>query len=511
MGYFYQAEARFKAVRLVTHKARPGFAARDQLAQVRHHLTAVTHAQRQRLRTMEEGFELVTHAAVEQDGLRPALARTQHVTVGEPPAGNQRLEIIQPGTPGQQVAHVDVDGVKARAVEGGRHLNVGVNALLAQHGHFWTRTGRNVRRGDVFVDVEGELHVQARIVVVRLRVVFLIGAFRIVTQALHLPGGFRPPHTQRGAAFAEHRVAVGFNHETVALHRFTEIVYAVCQTVLRQNRFHRVAICGAYLNDGTQLFVKQRRQAVFAKRCNVCFNAAVTGEGHLCQRHQQAAIGTIMVGKQLTLRHQRLNCVVEAFQLCDVPHVGWLFAELAVNLRQRGGAERIVAFAEVNQQQGVIFGRQLRRNGMTHVFHARKRGDHQRQRRGHLALLVTFLPAGFHRHGVFTHRNGQAERRTQLFTHRFHRFVQAGIFARVTGSSHPVRGKFDTFDIANLRRGDVGQRFTDRQTGRSGEVQQSHRGAFTQRHRFAVVAVEARGGHGAVSDRDLPRADHLIA
>ena len=125
----------------------------------------------------------------------------------------------------------------------------------------------------------------------------LIGAFRIVTQALHLPGGFRPPHTQRGAAFAEHRVAVGFNHEAVALHRFTEIVYAVCQTVLRQNRFHRVAICGAYLNDGTQLFVKQRRQAVFAKRCNVCFNAAVTGEGHLCQRHQQATIGTVVVGQ----------------------------------------------------------------------------------------------------------------------------------------------------------------------------------------------------------------------
>ena len=218
-----------------------------------------------------------------------------------------------------------------------------------------------------------------------------------------------------------------------------------------------------------------------------------------------------MVGKQLTLRHQRLNCVVEAFQLCDVPHVGWLFAELAVNLCQRGGTQRVMAFAEVNQQQGVIISGKLRRNGMTHVFHARKRGDHQRQRRSHLALLAAFLPAGFHRHGVFTHRNGQAERRTQLFTHRFYRFVQARVFARVTGSGHPVRGKFDAFDVANLRRGDIGQRFTDRQTGRSGEVQQSHRGAFTQRHRFAVVAVEARGGHGAVSDRDLPRADHLIA
>ena len=61
---------------------------------------------------------------------------------------------------------MNVDGIKARTVEGSSHLNVGVDALLTQYGHFRTRAGRNVRRGDIFVDVEGELHVQARIVVV---------------------------------------------------------------------------------------------------------------------------------------------------------------------------------------------------------------------------------------------------------------------------------------------------------------------------------------------------------
>src|SRR5690606_17493655 len=64
LRHFHQAETCFKAVRLVTHKARPGFTARDQLTQVRHHLAAVTHAQRQGLWAMEEGFELVAHAAV---------------------------------------------------------------------------------------------------------------------------------------------------------------------------------------------------------------------------------------------------------------------------------------------------------------------------------------------------------------------------------------------------------------------------------------------------------------
>ena len=170
-----------------------------------------------------------------------------------------------------------------------------------------------------------------------------------------------------------------------------------------------------------------------------------------------------------------------------------------------------MTFTQVNQQQGVVFGRELWGHGMAHVFHTGKRGDDQRQRRSHFALLVAFLPAGFHRHGVFTHWNGQAERRTELFTHRFHSFIQARVFARVTGSGHPVRGQFDTFDIANLGRGDVGQCFTDGQTSRGREVQQRYRGTFAQRHRFTVVAVEARGGHGAVRHRDLPWPHHLIA
>ncbi len=94
-----EAKARFKAVRLVAHKARPQVAARDQLAQVGHHLTAVAHAERQRLRTMEEGRELIAHALVEQNRLRPALARAQHVAVGEAAAGYQAWKSPRPVRP----------------------------------------------------------------------------------------------------------------------------------------------------------------------------------------------------------------------------------------------------------------------------------------------------------------------------------------------------------------------------------------------------------------------------
>ena len=144
---------------------------------------------------------------------------------------------------------------------------------------------------------------------------------------------------------------------------------------------------------------------------DISVNTAVTGEGHFRQRNQQTAVRTVMVGQQLTRSDQRLNRIVEAFQLLNVTHVGRLIAQLTVNLRQRRSAQRIVTKTEVNQQQGVVFSRQLRGNGVAHIFYAGKGGNHQRQWRGHFTLLVTFLPAGFHRHRVFAHWNGQAERR----------------------------------------------------------------------------------------------------
>ena len=96
-----------------------------------------------------------------------------------------------------------VDGIKAGTMERCRHFNVRVYALLAQHRDLRTRAGGNIRRRDILIDIEGELHVEARIGIVGFRLVLLVGALRVIAQTLHLPGGFRPPHAQRCAAFAE--------------------------------------------------------------------------------------------------------------------------------------------------------------------------------------------------------------------------------------------------------------------------------------------------------------------
>ncbi|CCK08088.1 conserved hypothetical protein [Cronobacter sakazakii 696] len=258
------------------------------------------------------------------------------------------MKIAEATTTGEQIAHMHVDGVKAHAVERGRHFHMRVHALLAQYRDFRARAGGDKRCGDIFFDIERQLHVKARIAVVGFRLMFLIRAFRVIAQALHLPGGFRPPHAKLGAAFAVHHLVARRQREAIARDRLAEIVRAFAKTVIFQYALYLLALGGGNLNHRAQLFIKQCRQRVVAESGDIRFNAAVTRKRHLRERHQQAAVGTVVVGQQFTLRHQRLDGVVEAFQLTGVAHVGRLVAELAINLRQRRRAQRVLAVAEID-------------------------------------------------------------------------------------------------------------------------------------------------------------------
>ena len=106
--------------------------ARDQLLQRRQHLAAVAHAEREGLGPREEARERVARARVEEDRLRPALARAEHVAVGEAAAGDEPAEAGEVEAALDHVGHVDVDALEAGAVEGRRHLDLAVHALLAQ-------------------------------------------------------------------------------------------------------------------------------------------------------------------------------------------------------------------------------------------------------------------------------------------------------------------------------------------------------------------------------------------
>ena len=89
--------------------------------------------------------------------------------------------------------------------------------------------------------------------------------------------------------------------------------------------------------------------------------------------------------------------------------------------------------------------------------------------------------------------------------------VEIGAVAGDRGGGHPVGGEIYFAEVADLRGREIREGFADGEAGGRGGVVDGDGCAFAHRHRLAGIDVEARGGDGAVSDGDLPRADHLVA
>ncbi|MNZ81562.1 hypothetical protein D3C78_1002340 [compost metagenome] len=208
---------------------------------------------------------------------------------------------------------------------------------------------------------------------------FLIGTFRVITQTLHLPGGFRPPGAQRGAAFAVYRFIALCNHKAIASLHAADVMNIVRQAVLSKYLLYRCKLVSRNLDHRAQLFVEQRSQRIVAQRFDIHLHAAVAGKRHFRQRDQQAAVGTVMVSQQRAIGHQLLHGVKEARQLLNVAHVGRFVAQLTINLRQRSGTQRVMAVTQVDQQQCAValIGTQLWRHGVADIFYTSKTGDHQ--------------------------------------------------------------------------------------------------------------------------------------
>src|SRR5690606_30465767 len=108
------------------------------------------------------------------------------------------------------------------------------------------------------------------------------------------------------------------------------------------------------LNHGAQLLAEQYGRQLggrVGQRIQVQLQAAVAGKGHLQQGGDQATVGAVVVGKQLAVGVEPLDHGEEGLQVFRIVQVRHLLAELGMGLRQDGGAEAVLAAAQVDQQQ----------------------------------------------------------------------------------------------------------------------------------------------------------------
>src|SRR3546814_12061258 len=116
-----------------------------------------------------------------------------------PPPKSTRTATRFPETPlfrSDQVAPVHVYGLEAAADERRGHLDLAVDALLAQDRDAWPGAGVHVGGSDVVGRIEAQFRLQSRRVSAARRGEFLVGAFGLVAQLLPRMGG-RPPGVEQ--------------------------------------------------------------------------------------------------------------------------------------------------------------------------------------------------------------------------------------------------------------------------------------------------------------------------
>ena len=156
-------------------------------------------------------MEHVGELCVVEHALGPAGTGAEDVAVGEATAGDEAGEVLEVDAAGEEVGHVDVDGVEAGAAEGECHFVLAVDALFAEDGHFrgadvFRSLGRwgslEVEKFSTSSEVEGGFDEDA-VVFFEEGVVFFFGAGWVVAFGLHVVGEFGPSAVEGGDGFAE--------------------------------------------------------------------------------------------------------------------------------------------------------------------------------------------------------------------------------------------------------------------------------------------------------------------
>ena len=129
-------------------------------------------------------------------------------------------------------------------------------------------------------------------------------------------------------------------------------------------------------------------------------NAAAARDRHFGERGDKTAVGTVVVRERELITDDLLHRIEETLERRRIG-VGMRIAELTVDLRQRRGAQRHLAIAEidVDEERALVLGigLEIRRQRETDVLHRRKARDDERQGRDLLLLLaLRILPRRVH-------------------------------------------------------------------------------------------------------------------
>ncbi len=403
-----------------------------------------------------------------------------------------------------------VDRVKPGERERRRHLDVPVHALLAQHGD--ARLSGPFGRGDLLVRIVRQVEGQARVRLVQTVVVLLPRRDRIVPQSLHAVGRLAPGAPQPGDVRLDRLPRTDENVERPQRARHGAHDRSG-HARLAEDAENGAHVLFAHLQNRARLFVEKLFQDVAIRQFR--HKTPSARDRHFGERDRETAVAAVVVGEREPALHDLLHRVEEVLQKRGVRVRGGI-AQLPVDLRERRRPERIFPVGKVHIYKEGRFAFRIRlqigREREPHVVHRRKRRHDKRQRR-HLLLLFArrVRPGRVHRARILADRDRHAEFRAELQADRLHGIVEDRVLPGVAARRHPVRRQANLPDGPDVRRGQVRQRFRDREPPRRRTVQKRDRRAFARGHRLPLVCLVPHRRHRAIRRGKLILAHHLVA
>ena len=235
-------------------------------------------------------------------------------------------------------------------VEGPGHLQMAVNALLAQNRHR-RAGGIDEGSGDIFVNIEGGSSGKPRITSIEQAVKLTLGAVGVVAQRLQTVAGFRPGTLRQQPRGFEQRLLEQRHTHLIVIARAGDHATGL-DTGRGELCQHFGGMLAVNLNYRSQLLGKQcfHRLGRFVDQpVELDLESGMGGKGHFQQRNEQATIAAIVISEQLAIGIEPLNYGKECLEILGIIEIGALVTELAVNLRQRRATQTVLAAAQVDQ------------------------------------------------------------------------------------------------------------------------------------------------------------------
>ena len=177
---------------------------------------------------------------------------------------------------------------------------------------------------------------KSRIVGVEQRIELFLGTGRVVAQAGDLVTHFAPGALQFVAVRGKYRLRIAPDAHGVGGVGGTDGMATGAEAGIAQCLHHDSAIRKANLQHGAEFLVEQRRddavaqapgdlrkalaavdivhQWVVAEPVEIQRNADTRGEAHFADGGEQPAVGTVVIGEDLAVAAQCLDCAEEVFQ-----------------------------------------------------------------------------------------------------------------------------------------------------------------------------------------------------